>query len=96
MTDLGEIPAPHNLPPSMGIIGATSGIKVIEDPRYGLGYDEMYISQYQAAIVVGELAHFRYRVAQINENHKLRARVRAQIQRRAEEILGEPWELSPS
>jgi hypothetical protein len=95
MTDLGEIPAPHNLPPSLGIIAATSGIRVIEDPRY-LGYDEMYPSQHQAAIVVGEIAHFRYRIAQINENHKLRARVRADIQRRAEEILGEPWELSPS
>jgi hypothetical protein len=93
MTDLGDIPAPHNLPPAMGIIGATSGIKVIEDPRY-LGYDEMYPSQHQAAIVVGELAHFRYRINQINENHKLRERVRTMIQRRAEEILGEPWELS--
>jgi hypothetical protein len=95
MTDLGEIPAPHNLPPSLGILGATSGIQVIEDPRY-LGYDEMYISPNSASIVVGEIAQFRYRVAQINENHKLRERARAHIQRRAEEILGEPWELSPS
>jgi hypothetical protein len=93
VTDLGEIPAPYNLPPGMGLVGATSGIKVIEDPRY-LGYDEMYISQNDAGIVVGELAHFRYRINQINENHKLRERVRAEIQRRAEEILGEPWEMS--
>jgi hypothetical protein len=93
VTDLGEIPAPHNLPPSMGLVGATSGIRVIENPEY-LGYDEMYISPNQTGIVVGELAHFRYRIAQINANHKLREHARAHIQRRAEEILGEPWKLS--
>ena len=89
-----EIPTPPWLPPTMGLVGAVSGIRVVEDER--LGYDEMYISSTTQSIAVGEYAHFRYRMEQIGENHKLRERVRADIQRRAEDILGEPWELSPN
>lgn len=76
----------------MGVLGGVAGLRVIEDDR--LGYDEMYIATTQQAIAVGEYTHFRYRIEQINENHRLRQRAADHIQRSAERILGEPWEIA--
>lgn len=90
-TDLGQMTLP-GLPPLMGALGAVSGIRVIESPL--LRYDKMFIAQEQQAIVVGEVAHFRYRIDQLNRNKKLREQVRADIRASARRILGEPWKLS--
>lgn len=82
------------MPPMMGAIGAFGGIRVLESPM--LKYDEMFLAQTQQAIVVGEIAHFRYRLNQLNANQGLRKAVKRNIQAAAERILGEPWTVGES
>lgn len=92
MADLiGE--ATWNLPASMGLIGSLYGIPVIERPAQ-LRFDEMYISLQENKVVVGELAHFRWRMEQLNLNDDLRKQVRARIEAEGTRILGETWKLS--
>jgi hypothetical protein len=72
-------------------LGAIGGIRVIETPV--LKYDEMVIMQSQQAICVGEVAHFRYRIDQLNRNAKLRAWARQEIEDMAWRVLGEHWKV---
>lgn len=69
----------------------TIGVPVVEDRNGLLAYDEMFLSAARNAVVVGELAHFKYRIEQKRLNDECRKRCRAQIVRAAEKILGEPW-----
>lgn len=77
------------LPPVMRAMGAISGIPVIVQPY--LRYDEMFIMPNRPVIAVGEIAHFRYRLRQIRLNNECRRIARERIERRASQLLGEPW-----
>lgn len=73
----------------MQALGAVQGIPVVESDL--LKYDEMYISAQSSRIVVGELAHFRYRMQQIEANARCRKAAAKHIETSASQILGEPW-----
>lgn len=88
MDSLGEARL-AGLPPHMQALGVVNGIPVVESAA--LGYDEMYISSYDAKIVVGEIAHFRYRIRQLEANERCRRTARQQIEAMAADILGESW-----
>lgn len=75
--------------PEFGYGPGTIGVPVVESPL--IAYDEMYISGIENAIVVGELAHFKYRLEQNRRNDALRARLTKNLQDWAEKLLGEPW-----
>jgi hypothetical protein len=85
-----EIDLP-GIPPMMGALGAFGGIRVVETPA--LKYDEMMVMANNQAIAVGELAHFKYRIHQLNLNEQLRRRCREHIETSASQILGEPWKV---
>lgn len=98
------------LPGRMGLLGALSGIPVYDWSDSGtrreirgriwlpadfeLRYDEMYVAHSINAILVGEQAHFLYRVKQLADDEACRALASHRIKNFAERILGEPWELS--
>jgi hypothetical protein len=74
----------------------TIGVPVVEAAPGLLKYDEMFLSAERAAIVVGEIAHFRWRIEQRRRNEECRLLARRYIERFAEKILGEPWKCQDS
>jgi len=68
-------------------VGALGGIVVQESPA--LRYDEMYIAPDGPYIVVGERAHFEYRLAQIQANQECREQAAGRLRHAAWRILGE-------
>lgn len=75
--------------PSARVAAAVNGLVVIESPL--LRYDEMMVSHDHPAILVGEAAHFTWRLRQIELNNECRAAGVRRIEAMATEILGEPW-----
>lgn len=96
--------------PAASQFGALLGLRVLDwsDPEvrlhirrriwlpedWTLRYDEMFTANGIQAIIVGELAHFTYRVKQAAENKACRGAAAHHIKTAATRILGEPWELS--
>jgi len=67
------------------------------DPTLGgfmLRYDEVYPSLHLQAVIVGEQAHFLYRLLQNSLNKDCYQAAREHIRTEAERILGEPWNLA--
>lgn len=71
------------------------GIPVIEDRTGSLSYDEMFLSSITNSAVVGELAHFKYRMVQLRLNAECRKAATAHIEATASRLLGEGWKVSP-
>ncbi len=105
-----ERATPELPPSFMGLVGRLHGIQVFDwsdegtrehickaaglPATFDLRYDEMYPAYSIAAIIVGEQAHFVYRMRQIVANEGTRLAASTHILVVAERILGEPWELS--
>lgn len=79
--------------PAAHVAAAVNGLSIIESPA--LKYDEMYISQTMPAIIVGEAAHFVWRLRQRQLNEELRADLRRRIEEWGTSLLGEPWTVTP-
>lgn len=83
---------PLYMPPVMSGLAAFGGLRVVESPL--LKYDEMMVARDQQAIVVGEIAHFKYRIHQLNRNHECRNIAEVRLRNFAHRVLGERWKLS--
>lgn len=92
-------------PSYMGLVGRLHGIQVFdwsnEDVRevmraraglplsFDLRYDEMYPAHSIAGIIVGELAHFVYRMRQLAANEAVRKAAREHAEQVELRIFGE-------
>ena len=92
-------------PSYMGLVGRLHGIQVYDwaDPkvreyiraeaglslRFDLAYDQMYIAHSVAAIIVGEQAHFVYRMRQLAANEEARRACREHIAAVESRIFGD-------
>jgi hypothetical protein len=74
--------------------GALGGIRVVERPDL-LRYDEMYIAEDGPYIVVGEAAHFTWRVEQLQANRDCRRAVAVELEKAAHRILGKEASVGP-
>lgn len=81
-----------NLPASMGLPGAIHGIEVREAEV--LRYDEMVLDVAGGRVLVGEIAHFRWRLEMLRLNDRCRKLAVQAIEDAAWRILGESWEVS--
>lgn len=95
---------------SFGVHSAVNGISVFDwsnaelretirrlaqlPEDFDLKYDQMYVASVASGIIVGELAHFEYRVRQIAANQELREWAKAFARNAEMRILGEHLDLS--